>query len=310
MRALRILGIVLLVLVVLGFAAWRYLLGRTAVPETTSYVLELTELRRLASAQPGPFPVAVNQAQVAVGSLPRGAVFAGESIREPLPMTHGAYQVLYADGSFGMIDSAFSEAALHVMNPDATFDAAAYDSIQRGLGQAKWIAITHEHADHIGGVADFDAPDSLVGRLALTSEQLANGAALDMIEFPAELRTRLTPIAYDHYYALAPGVVLVKAPGHTPGSQLVYVALVSGRELLVVGDVAWHMDQIRQLWYRPRLVTDFFIGEDRAAVMGELRKLRDVGATNPTLQIVVSHDVDQRQKLLSEGLIGDKFALP
>ena len=71
--------------------------------------------------------------------------------------------------------------------------------------------------------------------------------------------TSLTPLEYDHYYAAAPGIVLVKAPGHTPGSQLVFVKLASGKELLFIGDVAWHMDQIRQLWYRPRLVTDFYI---------------------------------------------------
>ena len=133
------------------------------------------------------------------------------------------------------------------------------------------------------------------------------GARLPTLE---PLRKRVTPLAYDHYHALAPGVVLVKAPGHTPGSQLVYVALANGRRLLFVGDVAWHMDQIRELWYRPRLVTDVFLGEDRDAVMGELRKLRDVGAANPMLQIVVSHDVDQRAELLAQGVLGERFVLP
>jgi hypothetical protein len=70
------------------------------------------------------------------------------------------------------------------------------------------------------------------------------------------------------------------------------------------------MDQIRQLWYRPRLVTDFFIGEDRDAVMGQLRRLQELGVTNSMLQIVVSHDVDQRKELLASGLMGERFALP
>ena len=307
MRILRVLLIVVVVLGVLGFAASRYLLGRAPFPETTSYPLDLGELRRLAASQGGDFPVAVNHAQIAEGSLPRGAVFAGESLFTPQPMTHGAYQVVYADGSFGVIDSAFPEAALHVMNPDAKFDADAWSSIQRALGAAKWIVITHEHVDHLGGIAAFAQPEALVGRLVLTKEQLANTKQLQQAKFPEALRAKLTPIGYEHYYALAPGVVLVKAPGHTPGSQLVYVALASGRELLFVGDVAWHMDQIRELWYRPRLVTDFFLGEDREATMGELRALRDLGAKNPALQLVVSHDVDQRKELLASGLIGDHF---
>jgi glyoxylase-like metal-dependent hydrolase (beta-lactamase superfamily II) len=310
MRVVKILGIVLVVLAVLAFAASRYLLGREEVPEDASYALDLGELRRLATSQPGDFPVAVNHAQVAVGSLPRGAVFAGESLSTPQPMSHGAYQVLYADGSFGMIDSAFPEAELRKMNPEAEFDAAAYASIQSALGRAKWIAITHEHSDHIGGVADFDAPDTLVGRLTLTAEQLANERMLELASFPDELRAKVAPLAYERAHALAPGIVLVKAPGHTPGNQIVYVVLAGGRELLFVGDVAWHMDQIRELWYRPRLVTDVFLGEDRDAVMGQLRRLRDVGATHPALQIVVSHDVDQRRELLAQGALGDGFVLP
>jgi len=40
-------------------------------------------------------------------------------------------------------------------------------------------------------------------------------------------------------------MALIKAPGHTPGSQMVYVALQSGKEVLLSGDVAWHMDGVR-----------------------------------------------------------------
>lgn len=308
MRVLKVLVVVLLVLVALGFVASRYLLGRSTVPETTRYVLDPAELRRLATSLPGPRPVAVNHAQVAEGSLPRGAVFAGESLSVPQPMTHGAYQVVYADGSFGVIDAAFPEAMLHVMNPDAVFDAEAYASIQRALGEAKWVVITHEHADHLGGIAAFPEPERLVGRVSLTTEQLGNDEQLEQVKFPEALRGKLAPLAYAHYHALAPGVVLVKAPGHTPGSQLVYVALATGLELLFVGDVAWHADQITQLWYRPRLVTDFFIGEDREAVMDQLRRLLELRVTNPALQVVVSHDVDQRKELLASGIMGGVFA--
>jgi glyoxylase-like metal-dependent hydrolase (beta-lactamase superfamily II) len=33
----------------------------------------------------------------------------------------------------------------------------------------------------------------------------------------------------------APGVVLIKAAGHTPGSQMVHVRLASGKEVMLVG---------------------------------------------------------------------------
>jgi glyoxylase-like metal-dependent hydrolase (beta-lactamase superfamily II) len=304
-RLARIALRVLVVLVAIGFVGYRYLLGRTAVPETSTYALDLDELRRLASSVPGERPLRVNHEQVAVGSLPRGAVFAGESIRVPEPMSHGAFQIVYPNG-YVVIDSAFDEVGLHAMNPDAEFSAEGYAAIQRALAGARKVAITHEHADHAGGFATLENPERLVGRLVLTREQLANTEQLERARFPKALADALTPIDYERYFALAPGVVLVKAAGHTPGSQMVFVQLADGKEFLFLGDVAWHMDQIRLLWYRPRLVTDLFIGEDRDAVMAQFRTLHELAATG-TVQLVASHDVDQRKALVDAGALGPHF---
>jgi glyoxylase-like metal-dependent hydrolase (beta-lactamase superfamily II) len=176
-RFLRIALWTVGVLALLGLGASRYLLGRTAVPEASSYALDLAEIRRLASSLPGERPLRVNHEQVAVGSLPRAAVFAGESLRTPHPMTHGAYQVVYPDG-YVVIDAAFDEAGLRTMDPNAPFSAEGYAAVQRALAGARKIAITHEHADHAGGFATL-APEALVGRLELTREQLANTEQLE-----------------------------------------------------------------------------------------------------------------------------------
>jgi len=304
-RVLRIALYTAVALVVLGFAASSYLLGREAVPETSDYRLDLAEVRRLAMSLPGELPLRVNHEQVAEASLPRGAVFAGESLFEPQPMTHGAYQIVYADG-YVVIDSAFDEAGLRAMRSDAAFSAESYAAIQRALAGARKIVITHEHADHLSGIARFVQPEKLVGRLELTRDQLANEKQLDASQFPDSLRVALTPLGYETAYPLTPGVVLIKAAGHTPGSQMVYVRLAGGLELLFLGDVAWHMDQIRELWYRPRLVTDLFLGEDRHAVLAEFRTLHDLSARDP-IQLVSSHDVDQRKALIASGALGAHF---
>jgi glyoxylase-like metal-dependent hydrolase (beta-lactamase superfamily II) len=151
-------------------------------------------------------------------------------------------------------------------------------------------------------VAAFEPAAPLAGRLRLTSEQHANGTALDDSRVPHALR-RPEPLAYERVLAVAPGVVLVKAPGHTPGTQLVYVRTRHERELLFIGDVAWHTDQLAKLHYRPRLVTDLFLGEDRRAVLAQFRALHDLMRAHPQLLVVVSHDREQRERLIAQGLL-------
>jgi len=48
--------------------------------------------------------------------------------------------------------------------------------------------------------------------------------------------------------------------------------------MLLIGDVAWYLDQILNEHYRPRLITDLILGEDREAVLHQMRALKDVMA--------------------------------
>jgi len=308
-RFLRIAGIGILVLAIGGFVAFRHLTAREPIPAESSYALDLDEIRRLAALPVGEKPVRINYEKVADASLPKGAVFAGESLAEPHPMVHGAHQVVFGDGSYGVIDSAFGEAALKEMAPDASLDAGGFAAVQKALGGAKWIVLTHEHGDHIGGVAVYREPSELVGRLLLSQEQLASEDWLDRVKLSDSLRTRLEAVEYDEYHPVAPGVVLVKAAGHSPGTQIIYVSLADGREFLFLGDVAWHSKMITELWYRPRLVTQFFLGEDRSAVMDQIRRLHSLRVSEPAVEQVVSHDAEQNRQLIDSGAIGAHFEL-
>ncbi len=306
MRIMRIGLIVLAVAAAVSASIYSYLTGREAVPVRSAYALDIAEIRRLAESIPGPKPVRIRSELVAEATLPRGALYAGDSLREKHRMVHQAYQVVFPD-RFLVLDAAF-DAAMHAeMDAEGLpFHEDAFARVQAALPRADAIFITHEHGDHIRGIAVHPEPEALAGRLRLTKEQLANTARLDAVDLPEVLRAG-DPLDYEPYLAFAPGVVLVKAAGHTPGSQLLYVALADGNEFLFIGDVAWHMDAIRRLHYRPRLVTDHFLNEDRRAVLAQFRALHDLDKAHPEVQIVVSHDPAQRKRLQTEGRIGARF---
>ena len=105
---------------------------------------------------------------------------------------------------------------------------------------------------------------------------------------------------------MAPGVVLLTAPGHTPGSQLVFVQLADGRELLFLGDVAWQFTNIEHQRERARLVT-LMIGEDRTLVLSQLRALAELHEKEPKLAIVPGHDAAVIEKLIAEGTLVPRF---
>jgi glyoxylase-like metal-dependent hydrolase (beta-lactamase superfamily II) len=133
--------------------------------------------------------------------------------------------------------------------------------------------------------------------------------------YPQLPEIKLTPEAardyivvdYEEYLPIAPGMVLIKAPGHTPGHQMIYVRLDSGREYLFIGDVAWTLANITQLKMRPAN-TIRRISEDAAALMCESRWIRDV-MEKEGLTIIPSHDDVLLQDLASKQLIGDQLML-
>lgn len=305
-RLKRIVFVVVVSVLVLALGcwiAWSYLTSIEAFPETSSYRIDLDALDALARSGEGALPSAVQHELVALAGLPRAAVFAGESFDEQ-PMGHGSYRIVYPDGGSVLVDVAFDESGMDMFAYEGRYDARAFEKLKETMREADAIVLTHEHFDHIAGLASVDDAEAMAPRLVMNPEQLASDEAAQFMS--DELRERVAAVDYEETMLLSPGVVLLRAPGHTQGSQIVYVRPQTGKALLLIGDVAWHLDQIRKEHYRPRLVTDLFLGEDRDAVLNQMRALQGL-LDSDRVAVVSSHDLDDRRRLIDSGVLEDGF---
>src|SRR5581483_5018541 len=94
---------------------------------------------------------------------------------------------------------------------------------------------------HVGIVAHSAVAAELAPKTMITRaqmESLLHDPTMTLTPFDSTQAARYIVVDYDREVPIAPGVVLIKAPGHTPGSQVVYVQLASGREVILSGDVA------------------------------------------------------------------------
>ena len=100
---------------------------------------------------------------------------------------------------------------------------------------------------------------------------------------------------------------VVKSPGHTPGSQMVYVQLADGTEYLFLGDVAWVMRNVELTRERARLMTWYFLKEERQPVLDQLAGIKAFSDANPQVHLIPGHDGAVVEGLVSAGLLNPGF---
>jgi glyoxylase-like metal-dependent hydrolase (beta-lactamase superfamily II) len=108
------------------------------------------------------------------------------------------------------------------------------------------------------------------------------------------------------YHAVAPGVVVIPMPGHTPGTQVVYVRRSDGAEYLFLGDIVWNARNLRERRGKSRLIS-WVAGEDRGPLLDQIAYFADlavsVGSSPSGWYFVVAHDPEQNARLLADGLL-------
>lgn len=290
---------VALVIGVLLAAGYWWLLVQSGSSSRT-YTIDMTELRSLASSMPGEKPSVIRVEEVLEFEAPATVVVAGSSwSKTKLPVF--SYQLGFPDSTV-IVDTAMDQATA----TDASrFEPEAYARMAQAMEKASLIVVTHEHLDHLGGFATHPKAAELKARI--TDEQLADPSARKPLVITEAVLKARAPFTYERAVAVAPGVVLLRAPGHTPGSQLVFIERQDGEEFLLLGDVAWHRENYEQVQERARLVT-LLLGEDRDAVLAQLAALQKLSTAEPKLHIVPGHDGVVMKQLLDAQLMTSKFA--
>ena len=195
---------------------------------------------------------------------------------DPSVQARTAFQVVFADGTM-MVDAGMDQQVHRFFGRgvEEPYFPDAARQVERAVRDARLIVVTHEHGDHVAGVIRSPLANDLARKTVLTRTQVQTLMAapqMPEIRLTEQMARRFVVVDYDKYLPVAAGVALIKAPGHTPGSQMVYVALESGREYLLIGDAAWHMDGVRLV----RGKDAPWITEDQAAVGDQLRWLNEL----------------------------------
>jgi glyoxylase-like metal-dependent hydrolase (beta-lactamase superfamily II) len=158
------------------------------------------------------------------------------------------------------------------------------------------VLITHSHWDHVSGL------DSLEGIPVWMNEAeedfVASGTPhAALFRSFGKLATRRYELDGGPYLGFPRShdvwsdgsIVVVPAPGHTPGSVVVFVALPSGARYALLGDLVWQMEGIDIPTERPWLARSM-INENREQVRESVVRVAAIHRRFPEMHIVPAHD--------------------
>ena len=158
------------------------------------------------------------------------------------------------------------------------------------------ILLTHSHWDHVSGLSDF--PGVPVWITPQEHEFIRKSGDMDFCRLFTGIRYAEYgfeggpylgfPASHDVYGDGS--IVVVAAPGHTPGSVIVFVTLPSGTRYAFVGDLVYQLEGITEREERPWLVRR---KADTDAEGNRENMLRMIALKErlPDLIIVPAHDL-------------------
>lgn len=288
-----------------ALAVW-WLFYDARPPDSGDFPLDIAALRAESGRLGGAGPSRIEVETVYRSQVPRIAMVTGTDWGD-LALVRTSYRLVFADRSI-ILDTANDAATARQDKWLTSYDEGAWQRMQAGLSNASMILVTHEHCDHIGGLLQSPAWQGLLPKAVLNEEQFRNVPHCTV--WPKGSRAGFRPIAYRGIHAVAPGVVLIRAPGHTRGSQMVYVRRADGHEFLFMGDTASLLDNVRLL--RPRSRYVMLTGgheDDRSAIFRQTIAIRRLMDSAQRLTLVPGHDAAAIRSLEQQGLLASGFSI-
>ena len=176
------------------------------------------------------------------------------------------------------------------------FTAAAdqLDAVGYSRKSLRAILLTHAHWDHVSGIPDF--PGTPVWITAEEHRYIAKG---DFTMSIALTGARYEEYGFDKkpYFGFPQSldvygdgaIVIVPAPGHTPGSVIIFVTLPSRKRYAFVGDLVWRIEGITLREERPWLLRRL-VDVDEETLRSSLLRVIAIHKRYPEITIVPAHD--------------------
>ena len=300
------LNILLFALLLLFGVPYYWLLIDNRPGNAVAKPISIGQLRALAAAKPGLAPIQVEVELVAYRRLPGALFVAGNGIKRRL-IGVMVWRLPVPGSGPVVIDSGMNAEAAKAMGMES-FSPEAWTKVEQALDEASQIVITHEHADHLGGVVSLGRRD-LLDRVRFNPQQLPGNRWTDLLawpqgDLPQPSINGTAPVA------IAPGVVVIPAASHTDGSQMVFVRLADGREFLFTGDIATMAQSWQELRARSRLIGDHLAPESRGEVFAWLKTIRALKAQSPGLIVLPGHDFELLIQPENKGKVQFHFGPP
>ena len=267
----------------------------------------LQKIRTAATAIPGPLPVSIAYQKYA-STIKKWKDLIEDGSDDAATMARTAFQINYADG-FVLVDAGMDRAVHHFFEKESPqpFDDTLAAKVATAVQTAKLILITHEHGDHVAGVVR-NANGAVPAKTILTEEQvqtLVHDPQMPEIKLDEERSKQYLVVSFESVLPVAPGIALIKAPGHTKGEVMIYTKLQNGKEYIFAGDVSWTFKGVEEKKPKPKSERSR-VGEDGDPIEKQLAWLNE-RLTRDKMIILVSHDDVMLPQYAAQGFIKAGF---